>query len=139
MARVLVFLANGFEEIEAITQVDVLRRAGVDVKTVSMNDDLMVTGFFNVPVSADMSFSEINTEEVEMLVLPGGLTGMKNLSAHQALKDLLFEFHQREKWLAAICASPKIFGELGLLKNKAATCYPGFESTLTEAVFVEDG
>lgn len=138
MGKVLVFLANGFEEIEALTQVDVLRRAGVEVNTVSINEELMVTGFFNVQVKVDIAFSQINKEEVDMLVLPGGLRGMQNLEGHEDLKELLLDFYKKGKWIAAICASPKIFGGLGIVKGRKATCYPGFEKYLTAATFVDE-
>lgn len=136
--KVLVLLANGFEEVEAITQVDFLRRAGITVVTAAIGNDVMVTGTFNVPVKADALLSEINREDFDMVVLPGGLKGMENLNASTEVKELVMEYNDKNKWLAAICASPKVLGGLGLLNNKKVICYPGFEASLTGATIVNE-
>jgi 4-methyl-5(b-hydroxyethyl)-thiazole monophosphate biosynthesis len=128
-------LADGFEEIEALTPVDVLRRAGLSVKTVSIMDAQTVTGAHHVPVLADMMFTDVNSEDAEMILLPGGMPGATNLDAHEGLAKMILEFAKAKKSLAAICAAPLIFGKRGLLEGKKATCYPGFETYLQGAEY----
>ena len=144
MKTIFVFLADGFEEIEALTPVDILRRAGLSVKTVSVMDEQVVAGAHGVPVLADVMFDEVNAEDAEMILLPGGLPGATNLDAHQGLSQMILEFAKEEKPLAAICAAPLVFGNRGLLEGKKATCYPGFETYLkgaqyTAALVEKDG
>ncbi len=130
--RSFVFLAQGFEEIEAITVVDVLRRAGMDVKTVSISDRHSVVGAHGVEVKADLVFKEADFSESEWLILPGGIPGAPNLAAFGALGDLL-RVHAGKGKIAAICASPAVvLAPLGLLDGKEATCYPGLESQCRE-------
>lgn len=136
--KVLVLLANGFEEVEAITQIDFLRRAGVTVVTVAIENDLMVTGNFNVSMKTDALLSEINVDDFDMAVLPGGLKGMENLNNSSKVKELIMNYYENKKWIGAICASPKVFGGLGILKGKKAVCYPGFEGSLTDATIVDE-
>ena len=133
MKTIFVFLAEGFEEIEALTPVDVLRRAGLSVQTVSVMDEQVVAGAHGVPVVADKMFAEINPEDAEMILLPGGLPGATNLDAHEGLSQMILDFAKEEKPLAAICAAPLVFGNRGLLNGKKATCYPGFETYLQGA------
>ena len=135
MKTIFVFLAEGFEEIEALTPVDVLRRAGLVVQTVSIMDEQVVAGAHGVPVLADKMFAEINPEDAEMILLPGGLPGATNLDAHEGLGQLISDFAKAEKPLAAICAAPLVFGNRGLLQGKKATCYPGFETYLQGAEY----
>lgn len=131
---ILVFLAEGFEEIEAITTIDILRRADLNVRSVSITEEKMVTGSHGIGVMADMLFNEIDINEVKALVLPGGMPGTTHLGQHEGLKTLLLSFVQDEtKTVAAICAAPSILGELDLVKGKKVTCYPGFEGTLVGA------
>ena len=144
MKTIFVFLAEGFEEIEALTPVDVLRRAGLSVQTVSVMDEQVVAGAHGVPVLADKMFAEINPEDAEMILLPGGLPGATNLDAHAGLGQMIQDFAKEEKPLAAICAAPLVFGNRGLLQGKKATCYPGFETYLqgaeyTAALVEKDG
>ena len=144
MKTIFVFLAEGFEEIEALTPVDVLRRAGLPVQTVSVMDEQIVAGAHGVPVLADKMFAEINPEDAEMILLPGGLPGATNLDAHEGLGQMIQDFAKEEKPLAAICAAPLVFGNRGLLQGKKATCYPGFETYLqgaeyTAALVEKDG
>ena len=144
MKNIFVFLAEGFEEIEALTPVDVLRRAGLSVQTVSVMDEQLVAGAQGVPVLADKMFAEINPEDAEMILLPGGLPGATNLDAHEGLGQMIQDFAKEEKPLAAICAAPLVFGNRGLLQGKKATCYPGFETYLqgaeyTAALVEKDG
>lgn len=144
MEKVFVFLANGFEEIEAIAPIDILRRAELDVVTVSISDSKTVAGAHGVKVEADQLFTETTFGENDYYVLPGGYDGMMNLSAHQGVNELLTKQHGAGKKLAAICASPSVLGKLGILEGKEAICYPGFEGNLTGATIsknsvVEDG
>jgi 4-methyl-5(b-hydroxyethyl)-thiazole monophosphate biosynthesis len=144
MKTYFVFLADGFEEVEALTPVDVLRRAGLTVKTVSVMPSRAVNGAHGVPVVADLLFEEVNKDEAEMLILPGGMPGATNLDAHDGLSRLIADFAEKKWPLAAICAAPLVFGKRGLLKGKKATCYPGFERFLegaeyTAALVQEDG
>ena len=144
MKKVFIFLADGFEEIEAIAPIDILRRAELDVVTVSISDSKTVTGAHGIKVEADQLFTETTFGENDYYVLPGGYDGMLNLSAHQGVNELLTKQHSEGKKLAAICASPSVLGKLGILEGKEAICYPGFEGKLTGAVIskksvVEDG
>ena len=126
MHRSFVFLAEGFEEIEALTVVDVMRRAGMDVKTVSITDSRKVTGAHGIPVEADITFGQADFSGSEWLILPGGMPGATNLHNFSALGDLL-KVHKGK--IAAICASPAVvLAPLGLLDGREATCYPGFEA-----------
>lgn len=131
--KAYVFLANGFEEIEAITPVDIFRRADIDVLTVSINSTKLVIGSRGIPITADRLFTETDFSDASMLILPGGLPGTTNLNDFKALKDLLLNADTESKFIAAICAAPLILGQLKLLKDKNATCYPGFEDHLIEA------
>ena len=133
MKTFCLFLAEGFEEMEALTQVDVLRRAGMPVKTVSVTGVSTVTSSHGVPVIADMVFEEVNKEDVEMIILPGGMPGATNLDEHEGLSKLILDFAAAGKPLSAICAAPLVYGKRGLLKGKKATCYPGFETYLEGA------
>lgn len=127
------FLANGFEEIEALATVDILRRGGMDVTTVSINHDHFVTGAHNVTVKADITFKEADFNGSDWLILPGGMPGASNLHEFGALCDLL-KVHADKGRIAAICASPAVvLAPTGLLDGKNATCYPGFETALIAA------
>lgn len=136
--QVCVFLADGFEEIEGLTVVDLLRRAEVEVTMVSITDEYIVHGAHGIDVRADELFEDISYEEQDMLVLPGGMPGTLNLGQHKALEALLRKFYQREKYIAAICAAPSVFGKYGFLNGRKATSYPGFEDALEGAEVVED-
>ncbi|MBQ9827698.1 MAG: DJ-1/PfpI family protein [Lachnospiraceae bacterium] len=130
MKKAYVFLAEGFEEVEALTCVDILRRAGVNAVTVSVSGDNEVTGSHRIPVVADCMFADI-TDDADLLVLPGGMPGATNLRAHEGLCELLLKQEAEGRIVSAICASPAIvLGPLGLLKDREATCYPGMEGTL---------
>jgi 4-methyl-5(b-hydroxyethyl)-thiazole monophosphate biosynthesis len=130
---ILVHLAEGFEEIEALTQVDVLRRAGFDVKTVSISQNKEVTGAHNIPIIADELFENVNYDEADMIVLPGGMPGSKHLNAHHELKVQVQKYYDSGKWLAAICAAPIILADLDLIKGRRVTCYPAFEEKMEGA------
>ncbi len=133
MSKVYVFLAEGFEEIEGLTVVDILRRAGVDTQMVSISEDKMVTGSHQIPVQADLCIQDADFDQAELLVLPGGMPGTKYLGACELLTRQIVRFCEAGKKVAAICAAPSVLGDLGLLKGKKAACYPGFEDRLTGA------
>lgn len=135
--KMALFLAEGFEEIEAVAIVDVLRRGGVEVDMISVTASKQVAGAHQIVVLADCLFADANFSTYEMLLLPGGMPGTKNLKTHTALCKLLIEFHLKEKFLGAICAAPSILGELGILNGKQATCYPGFEKYLIGCTYVD--
>ncbi|MCD8072261.1 MAG: DJ-1/PfpI family protein [Alistipes sp.] len=130
METIFIFLIDGFGEIEAIATVEVLRRAELDVKTVSLTGKAVVTGSRGVPVVADMLFEEIDIDHARMLVLPGGTTAY---SGHEGMKQAVRSFYDKGGKVAAICASPMVLGGLGILKGRNATCYPGFEQYLEDA------
>jgi 4-methyl-5(b-hydroxyethyl)-thiazole monophosphate biosynthesis len=131
---VYVMLADGFEEIEALTVVDVLRRANINVSTVSVSDSNTVTGAHNIPVIADMLVKDADLVNADMVVLPGGMPGTTNLYKNAILENAISERVRQKKWIAAICAAPMILGKRGYLKGMEAICYPGFEKDLDGAV-----
>ncbi len=138
MKRVNIYLAEGFEEIEAITVVDVLRRADIDARMVSITGKRDVAGAHSITVTADELFENADNLGADMLVLPGGMPGTRYLGEHKGLKEIILSFAEGKKLIAAICAAPSILGRLGLLDSKKAVCYPGFEETLKGAVIGED-
>jgi len=138
MKKAFVFLATGFEETEAIGTVDVLRRGGIDAVTVSITGEKQVSGAHGVDIVADVLFADADFSEADALVLPGGMPGSSNLNAFEPLKELLLDQYRKEKTVAAICAAPLVLGGLGLLKNRKATCYPGFEPKLIGATIVNE-
>ena len=129
MKKSYLFLADGFEEIEALTVVDILRRAEMPLVTLSVDDKPVVTGAHGISVVADALAQDISFEDVEWLILPGGMPGMTNLAASRPLCDLVKAHSEAGGRTAAICATPSILGMLGLLNGRRATCYPGFEDT----------
>jgi 4-methyl-5(b-hydroxyethyl)-thiazole monophosphate biosynthesis len=131
--RIAVPLAEGFEEIEAVSIIDVLRRADFDVTVFSISPEKEVTGSHSIKIIADQLFNEVDFSKIDMLVLPGGLPGANNLNEHAGLRNIILDFNKSEKALGAICAAPLVFGNLGILNNKNATCYPGFENQLKGA------
>lgn len=133
MKKVTLFLANGFEEIEALGTIDILRRAGIPVQTVSITNEKNVTGAHHITVLADAIFREVDFTNVDVLILPGGMPGAKNLNEHEELKRKIKVHAEKGKVVAAICAAPLVLGGLGLLEGKKATCYPGFEDQLIGA------
>jgi 4-methyl-5(b-hydroxyethyl)-thiazole monophosphate biosynthesis len=135
---VYVHLAEGFEEVEAVTTVDLLRRAGIETETVSVTGHLPVTGSHCIKVVADILFEDAVYGECQMIVLPGGMPGAVNLDKHEGLREKIYSFNNQGKWLAAICAAPLVLGHAGVLKGKKATCYPGFEKELEGAEVMTD-
>ena len=124
---VYLFLAEGFEEVEALTVVDLLRRAKCEVTSVSVTGSKAVCGGHGITVMADALFEEVSFHDAKMLVLPGGLPGVTNLQSHEGLMTLLREKHASGVTLAAICAAPMILSQLGLLQGEKATIYPAMQ------------
>lgn len=132
------FLADGFEETEAIAPIDILRRAGVPVTTVGLGEG-PIRGSHNVYVVPDMPISEFKPDSsVEGIILPGGMPGTKNLDAHPTVAETVRFCEDRGLYLCAICAAPSVLGHLGVLNGRKATCFPGFESELTGAEALTD-
>ena len=142
--KVCVFLADGFEEIEGLTVVDLLRRAGITVTTASITGQKMIHGAHGIDVQADTRIEEVDLEGQDMLVLPGGMPGTIHLGEHAGVCDAVRAFDEAGKWIAAICAAPTVFGNMGFLKGRKATCYPGMQEELvcgeylTDSVVVSD-
>lgn len=135
---VYVFLAQGFEEIEALTVVDLGRRAGLDVQTVSITRDRTVTGARGIPVVTDTVLGKIDWDAADMLVLPGGMPGTKNLEACDELMTHVDKMSQNNRNVSAICAAPTILGHRGILNGRRACCYPGLEGQLSGASVCAD-
>lgn len=134
MKKVSVLLADGFEEIEALTVVDLLRRAQIYVDTISVNEEYTVRGSHGIPVVTEDLFDEVNFVEFDMIVLPGGMPGTLNLNDHAGVRRVVTDFAREGKYVAAICAAPTVLGNLGLLKGKRVTCYPAMEKEIQGAV-----
>lgn len=140
MGYVVLFLAKGFEEIEALMPIDILRRGGVEVKTMAIdeNDIVIVKGAHGISVEADMFYDRDTALNADMIILPGGGDGTENLDNHEDIGSLLIDFNNRGKYIAAICAAPSILGKRGILKGKKAVCYSGFEKFLEGAVITDE-
>lgn len=138
MSKIAVFFGTGYEEIEALTVVDILRRAGETVEMVSVTDEKSVTSSHNVTVEMDKTLAAVDFDSVDVLVLPGGMPGTKNLEACEALMAQVDEFVAKGKIVAAICAAPSILGHRGHLKGKKACSYPSMESHLEGAEVLQE-
>ena len=136
--KALIFLATGFEDMEAVGTIDILRRGDIETVTISITGEYTVTGVHGIPVIADELFEDIDCSAYDALVLPGGGPGSIMLNKHQGVRKALVEACQSGKLIAAICASPRVFGSLGLLNGKNATCYPGIEPELLGANILSD-
>ena len=134
----LIFLATGFEEMEAVGTIDVLRRGNIETITVSVTGNKTVVGAHNIPVIADELFENIDCSVYDALVLPGGGPGSEMLNKHEGVRKALVAHYDSNKLIAAICASPRVFGSLGLLNGKKATCYPGIEPELIGATILNE-
>lgn len=133
---IYVLLADGFEEIEALTPVDMLRRAGCEVRTVGIGKKT-ITGAHGIPVCADLVSDEATADGVRMVILPGGMPGTKHLAASAFVEETLACVSREGGYLAAICAAPTVLAKYGYLKGKRATCFPGFEKELSGAVYTD--
>ena len=139
MKKVYVFLADGFEDVEALIPIDVLRRGGVDVTTVSISDFPLVTSAHGVNIEADIMFEQGDFSDADLIFLPGGMPGASNLFAHKGVCKVVVDQFAAGKKVAAICAAPGVvLGQLGILEGKKATCYPGFEQMLDGATYTAD-
>ena len=130
---IYVFLANGFEECEALAPIDILRRAGFDVKTVGINDKTIV-GSHNISVICDITTDEVTFNDLEAVILPGGMPGTINLENDKIVQSAIDYANKNNLLIGAICAAPSILGHKGLLNGKKATCFPGFEKDLLGAI-----
>lgn len=126
-----VLLVDGFEEIEAIEPIDILRRGGVEVKTVGVYGK-KVTGSHNITVEADVEIDEVSAEDMELIMLPGG-PGHTGIEKSEQAKELILAAVKKNCWLAAICAAPSVLGKMGLLSGKRVTCFPGYEKFLSDS------
>lgn len=139
MAKVYVFLADGFEDVEALIPIDVLRRGGVEVVTVSTTDFPLVESAHGVAIEADLQFEQCDFADADLLMLPGGMPGAANLYAHEGVCKAVCDQAAAGKKVSAICAAPAVvLAPLGLLEGKRATCYPGFEQALEGATYTGD-
>lgn len=133
MNKIGIFFADGLEEIEGLTVVDIMRRAGMEAIMISITDSLHVMGVHQIEILADKTFEQIAFDTLDGLVLPGGGPGTDNLLKHEGVNEQIEQFAEEGKLVAAICAAPSVLGRAGLLKGKKATCYPGFEDKLIGA------
>lgn len=134
---IYIFLADGFEETEALVPWDILLRGGYSVKTVGVTGEY-VTGAHGMQVKSDISLSDVDEEQGEMFILPGGMPGTTNLDENSAVKEIVMNAYNAGKIVGAICAAPMVLGKLGILKGKKATCFPGFEEYLEGATVVRE-
>lgn len=143
MKKLGVFMAEGCEEIEALTVVDIARRAGIEVAMISISRKKEVTGSHNITFQTDIPAEFMDFDMLDGIVLPGGMPGTLNLGANEYVQRTIADFSKSGKLVAAICAAPSVLGEAGLLDGKKAACYPGFENKLlgakvcTEAVAID--
>lgn len=135
--KIHAFLQDGFETVEALAVVDVVRRAGLTVETVSLMNGLSVTSAQNIEVKADRLYQDCDFDTTDMFFLPGG-PGTKNYEKHPEFLALIKKAYTQDKWIAAICAAPSILGHLGILEGKRATCFPGFEKDLYGAAVTDE-
>lgn len=144
MSKICVFLAEGFEECEALIVVDILRRGNVQVTTASIGTEKRVTSSHNITLQADCLAQELNLQEYDGLFLPGGMPGTTHLAESQFVQQAVQQFARQNKWLTAICAAPTILAQLDLMQGKKGICHPGFQQKLTGAElchqdYVQDG
>ena len=137
MKKVYILLAPGFEICEAMLPLDILRRAQVEVVTVSVDGEEVFPASNGTCVVADVLIQDCDFEDGDMLFLPGGMPGSKNLRNSERVREVIQQYHTQKKWLVAVCAAPMVFGQMGILKGEEATCFPGFEEDLKEAKFVK--
>ena len=137
MSKIGIFMADGCEEIEGLTVVDIVRRAGLDIETISINGKKNVTSSHKVTFETDTTKEEADYDSYDAIVLPGGMPGTLNLGADETVTRVVREFAAAGKLVAAICAAPSVLGQEGVLKGMRATCHPGFEEKLIGAEWLE--
>lgn len=135
MGKTYVFFADGFEEMEAFSAVDLLKRAGLEVEMITVTSDEIVKGAHGISVLCDRNIENCDFYDADLIVLPGGLPGATTLSECKSLQKLILKFAAENKPIAAICAAPMALGKLGVLKGRKATCYPGFDKYLEGAEY----
>lgn len=135
--RIMVLIAEGCEEIEALTPVDILRRAGLTVDMVSIQAGREVRGSHGILFLTDLLMNEVDLEAYDAVILPGGAPGYQNLKNSPRVKEIITTFNKEEKLIAAICAAPTVLAAFGVLEGRCATCYPGMEGELLGATFME--
>lgn len=140
---IYMFLAEGFEEVEALAPLDLIRRAGLEIKTVGVGSKTVV-GSHGIPVVADMTADKLSDDAPDMVILPGGMPGTKNLDSCETVHKAISDAVKNDAYICAICAAPMILGKLGLVRGKNAVCYPGFEeyldgATIPNTKVVRDG
>ena len=136
--KVAVYFGTGYEEIEALSVVDVLRRGKVEVLMVGVNGKTVVSGR-GISINMDAVIEEVDHSLIDMMVLPGGIPGVNHLEASTLLIEQLKKFKKQNKWIAAICAAPSVLGKAGLLEGEKGTCYPGYEETLIGCKYINQG
>ncbi len=138
MDKLIVFLADGLEEIEAIATIDILRRAEIDVITCSINDIPEVKGSHDIMIKADKTIDNLDINETGGIILPGGMPGAENLKNCQKVLEFIRKVNDKQGLIAAICAAPIVLEEAGILENKMATSYPGFEKQMPSCIYQEE-
>lgn len=138
MKKIGIFLADGFEEIEGLTVVDILRRAGMEAKMISIMERKEICGSHKISVQADALFEDVDFAQLDGVVLPGGMPGTLDLGAHAGVNEIIKSFAREGRLVAAVCAAPSVLGQAGLLQGRKATCYPGYEDKLTGAEVIYD-
>lgn len=133
MKKAVIFLANGYEEVEAMAPVDLLRRAGVEVKILSVDGSSFVEGAHGIGIKADGPLDEAACQDADLVLLPGGMPGTRNLDASETVRAVVGKACEEGRYVGAICAAPSVLGHMGILKGRRATCYPGFEEELLGA------
>ena len=136
--KIGIFMANGLEEVECLTTVDLLRRAGIEVFMISIHEKKSVNGAHNITIATDYLLNEIDYDTLNGVILPGGMPGTLHLQENETVCRIVRKFATSGKLIAAICAAPTVFGHLGLLEGKKATCYPSMEDGLLGATFTKD-
>ena len=131
-------MAEGFEDVEALAPVDILRRGGQEIVMVSITGSEYVTSAHGVTLKTDALFDDVDLADADLLMLPGGMPGAKNLDEHEGVRAALVRHAEQQKLIGAICAAPMVLGHLGLLRGKRATCYPGFETELEGATYTAE-
>lgn len=137
MKQILIPLAQGFEEIEAITNIDILRRAGLDVLTAGL-EDIQIEGGHGVKIETDIKISEVDVDNLEAVVLPGGMPGAANLKDNNQLRLIIEKLNEQKKLCAAICAAPIVLYAAGILDGKNVTSYPGFDKEMSQCNYLEE-
>jgi 4-methyl-5(b-hydroxyethyl)-thiazole monophosphate biosynthesis len=136
--RASIIFADGFEEVEALCVVDLLRRAEVDISMLSLNGDREVTGAHGITLVMDDAFAEASTETMDAIILPGGMPGADHLKESEKLKAFLLQMDKKQKVIAAICAAPTVLNHAGILKGKKVTSYPSLSEEFTESQYMTD-